>query len=413
MFSSSTTSRNRALHLIVSALSLFVLGPAALAQTTTLPEIRFVPDEPDAVRENARFGFGVALVGGTAVIGAPETDGHGAVYVFTQSGGQWPQTQKLVAPDIAEGRFGTSVAIGIDSIFATDPVRERVYVFQQPTGSTTWRATAILKGSTATPGYGHTMATAGCVAMITSTPNPERHTIEPGYVHLYNRCTGVDSWKYIRSITVSGSRGDDQFGASIALHGQEMMVGAPGEDGGKGAVYYYVYAGNNTWNLTQRIVQASPRADFGFGAAVDFHDSLAVIGLPDTRTDQYLRRRGLALTFQRTGQTWAQTGEVMPSEDQGTWSRYGATVAVTADRVIIAAPNQFDAAVDTGGIVGVYKRTGGTLQIEEWLGGHSETFGLGMSLSVSGRGLLLGAPLSTPHRPDSQEGVAYLYQLPQ
>jgi hypothetical protein len=412
MFTSfPVTCRNRLLQLAAIA----ILAPAAHAQTNTLPEVALVPDEVSPVRDEMRFGFSVATIGGMAVVGAPDTDGHGAAYIFTQSGGRWPQTQKLVAPDIAPGTFGSFVAIGMESLFVTDPVRQRVYVFQQLNGSPTWRATAILRGSAATPGYGRTMATEGCAAMITSTPNAGSHSVEPGYVHIYNRCPAVSGevarWKYIRSITPAGSTGDDQFGASIAFHGREMLVGAPGEDGGKGAVYYYVYAGNNAWSLAQRIVEAAPRTDFGFGTAVDFHDSFAVIGLPEARRDEIFQRGGLVQTFQRSGQTWTQTGEMMPTVDQVTWAGYGAAVVVTADRVIIAAPEQFNAQVDLGGRVAIYKRTSGAPQLEEWLYGRDISSGFGTSLSVAGRGLAVGVPFSF-HRPGNQEGEAFIYQLP-
>jgi hypothetical protein len=412
MFTSSTSWRSRLLPL---AAFVFLI-PAAHAQTSPLPEVRLVPNEPQAVRDTMQFGSGVAINGGLAVVGAPDTDGHGAAYVFTQSGGRWPQTQKLLAPDIAPGSFGSSVAIGLQWVLVTDPVRERVYAFQQLGGSPTWRATAILRGSTATPGYGHTMATAGCLAMITSTPPEGTHSLQPGYVHIYNGCPtdagGVTRWKYIRSITPPGSKGDDQFGASIAFHGSSMLIGAPREDGGKGAVYYYVYAGNNNWTLAQRIVEAAPRADIGFGTAVDFNDSLAVVGLPAARADQDRLRNGLALTFQLAGQTWTQTGEMMPTDDQFMWGGYGGAVLVTANRVIVAAPFSFSAQVDLGGQVGIYKRTAsGPPQLEEWLYGRDGSFGFGASLSVAGRGLAVGAPFSI-RQPGNLEGDAFIYQLP-
>src|SRR5262249_24391179 len=58
------------------------------------------------------FGWDVALVGGTALIGAPRnaTDVPGAAYVFADAGSGFTQRAKLAAPDSQNGDlFGRSV----------------------------------------------------------------------------------------------------------------------------------------------------------------------------------------------------------------------------------------------------------------------------------------------------------------
>jgi hypothetical protein len=58
------------------------------------------------------FGWSVAIVGSTVVVGAPGQTSPGAAYVFVRSGTAWPQQAKLTAADGASGDFfGGSVAI--------------------------------------------------------------------------------------------------------------------------------------------------------------------------------------------------------------------------------------------------------------------------------------------------------------
>ncbi|PYL65608.1 MAG: hypothetical protein DMF20_08385, partial [Verrucomicrobia bacterium] len=95
------------------------------------------------------FGISIALSGSTAIIGAPNTNTfQGSAYVFTLSGGTWSQTQKLTADDGTQfNQFGWSVALEgntalVGSISATvgqNSSQGAVYVFSQSGG--TWSQT--------------------------------------------------------------------------------------------------------------------------------------------------------------------------------------------------------------------------------------------------------------------------------
>src|SRR4051812_8744529 len=90
----------------VSALALSSLAHAQIL--TTLPSTVIQPNEPPDVRLSQEFGASVSTVWNTSLlVGAPGTDGHGAVYEFRLINGVWKQAAKLVAPDVAPGRFGS------------------------------------------------------------------------------------------------------------------------------------------------------------------------------------------------------------------------------------------------------------------------------------------------------------------
>ena len=68
------------------------------------------------------FGWSVAIVGSTAVVGAPGQTSPGAAYVFVRSGTAWHQQAKLTAADGASGDFfGGSVAISESTTVAGAP----------------------------------------------------------------------------------------------------------------------------------------------------------------------------------------------------------------------------------------------------------------------------------------------------
>lgn len=76
---------------------------------------------------NDQFGASVAIFGDRAIIGAPFNDANGnsnqgAAYLFSRTGTNWNQTQKLVDLNgAAEDRYGTSVAVYMDKILIGAP----------------------------------------------------------------------------------------------------------------------------------------------------------------------------------------------------------------------------------------------------------------------------------------------------
>lgn len=68
-----------------------------------------------------RMGNAVALVGGTALVGASQSSDNGAAYLYTVEDQSWVQHHKLTAPDGAENsRFGHAVALSGDTALVSD-----------------------------------------------------------------------------------------------------------------------------------------------------------------------------------------------------------------------------------------------------------------------------------------------------
>lgn len=80
------------------------------------------------------FGVSVSLSEDTAVVGAYQDDDlgsdSGSAYVFTRSATTWSEEAKLTASDGAPGdRFGSAVAVAVDSVLVGVPDASSVYVF--------------------------------------------------------------------------------------------------------------------------------------------------------------------------------------------------------------------------------------------------------------------------------------------
>jgi hypothetical protein len=117
-----------------------------------------------------RFGYAVGAGGGTVIVGAYENAGKGAAYLYTQSGGTWPQQSKLVAGDGAAGdSFGESVAISATTAVvgayekggATGP--GAAYVFTE-TG-TAWAQSEVF-ASQSGQYFGYSVAASSTTALV-------------------------------------------------------------------------------------------------------------------------------------------------------------------------------------------------------------------------------------------------------
>ncbi len=112
------------------------------------------------------------------------------------------------------------------------------------------------------------------------------------------------------------------------------MVGAPGEDNGFGAVYWYEYE-NRKLVLKQRLVGPNG-GEYSFGTTVATDGYMVVVGCPKARGT------GIAHLFfpdwePSTGLfSWASV--VDPAGDVSTDAAFGSRITLTPDRVFISAP---------------------------------------------------------------------------
>jgi len=224
-----------------------------------------------------QFGINVALTGDTLAVGAQMEDGNGtgvnsgdendnsainsgAVYVFTRTGSTWTQQAYIKAPNSGAGdEFGRSVAlndetlaigayredsngIGVNSgAEANDSVTDSgaVYIFTR-TGST-WAQQAYIKASNASPNYrlGFAIALKGDTLVAGSSGEDSGSTgvggdqlntsaTDSGAVYVFTR-TGT-TWTQQAYVKASNTGAGDQFGVSVALSGDTVVVGASTED---------------------------------------------------------------------------------------------------------------------------------------------------------------------------------------
>jgi hypothetical protein len=215
---------------------------------------RWIPEDVLRVDDPARVGFAYAagVDGDHALVSQMELnpqqygDEPGRVYAFRREAGAWVLHQQLEASDaIAGDRFGSAIDIdGSTALIGAagrDDARDcadyvsptdqpdcdsgAAYVFELVGGS--WQERHALRpgDSTARDEFGNTVLLEGDLAVI-SAPNGTENGRGVGVVYIYERAAG-GTWSLAQRIAPTSDHPGQEFGRSLALSGQTLLIGAP------------------------------------------------------------------------------------------------------------------------------------------------------------------------------------------
>ncbi|MFN9458181.1 MAG: BACON domain-containing protein, partial [Acidobacteriota bacterium] len=361
------------------------------------------------------FGSAVALAGDTLVVsadqeasGATGVNGDqsnnsapnaGAVYVFVRSGGSWSQQAYLKASNTGGGdRFGTSVAISGDTVVV---------------GASGEDSDAVGVNAPAGTG-GCAEGDAGCQPGTQSS----NASSWAGAAYVYVR-TG-STWSQQAYLKASNPGASDQFGATVGLSGDTVVVGAPieastatGVDGyqdnecapGSGAAYVFVRSGS-MWSQ-QAYLKASNTGGgdlFGYALAIAgdtivvgaYAESSSATGVNGNESDDSRSAAGAAYVFVRSGGTWLQQAYLKASNTEA-GDVFGNWVAIFGDTVVVGAPwedsnatgvngTQGDNSATDAGAAYVFVRSGGSWSQQAYLKASNTGAGdnFGYSVAIDG-----------------------------
>lgn len=199
----------------------------------------------------AAFGAAVTLEGDTAVIGAWNDDGFsansGSVSVFTRTGNTWTLQERLL-PEIGgefSDNFGFAVSLSGDTVIISDwddsettAFSGAAYIFTRSGGD--WTQEEKLKSDDIThTNFGYSVSIDGDIAVVGNISDSTTAT-RTGSSYVYTRDTGA--WTLESKLRASDRTANMQFGWSVAIDGDTVAVGMPEDDGlatDNGAAYIF------------------------------------------------------------------------------------------------------------------------------------------------------------------------------
>lgn len=314
----------------------------------------------DPARED-RFGVSVALDGDVALIGAYRHDhagsDAGAAYVFRRDGGVWVEEAELVAADAQPlAWFGFSVAVTGETAFAgayldgeMGTEAGAVYVYEPDGAGGEWMQVAKLTASDASAGqwFGFSVAAEG-EWLVIGAPHDAERGVEAGAGYVYRRVGGV--WVEEAKLIGSDVQAGHEFGRSVAVGGNVLVVGAPEDSeagGGAGAAYVFEFDGS-AWQEVGKLLPPAGQSGAEFGRSGATDGWRVLIGATGARVGGLVS--GSAYVFRKAGGGWSMEAELPPAEPEA-FAAYGWAVALAGSEAAVGSPvDNNEGGVDAGSV---------------------------------------------------------------
>ena len=189
----------------------------------------------------------------------------------------------------------------------------------------------------------------------------DNSAVNAGAAYVFTR--SGNTWSQQAYLKASNTDANDQFGFSVGIADNTVVVGAfnetsnaTGIDGDQndnsavnaGAAYVFTRSGN-TWSQQAYLKASNTDANDGFGGSIAIAGDTVVVsaigeasnatGVNGDQSDNSASNAGAAYVFTRSGNTWNQQ-DYLKASNTGTDDFFGLSVAITNDTVVISADNE-------------------------------------------------------------------------
>ncbi|MEM7245043.1 MAG: hypothetical protein AAF533_06845 [Acidobacteriota bacterium] len=225
---------------------------------------------------------------------------------------------------------------------------------------------------------------------------PPGDGLGPGFARVHGRDVGgLGQWGLVATLTPDDGLDGDAFGTSVALSGDRVVVGAPGQDEGgsnRGAVYVFGRdeGGAGAWGQVTKLQAADGEADDVLGGALDLDGTrLVVSALGD---DDRGTNAGAVYLFEESGGGWTEVDKL--TDDEGEFDdRFGFDLALEGDRLVVGIPFSDAAGVQSGSVLLLAEDDAGWSPLQRIEADDADSLdGFGQAVALQGGLLLVGAP---------------------
>ena len=159
---------------------------------------------------------------------------------------------------------------------------------------------------------------------------------DSGSAYIFRR--NGDTWDQEDKFLAGDGAEDDYFGASVAISGDTVIVGARYDDDNgysSGSAYIFRRKGEN-WVQQTKLLASDGAVDGYFGSSVAVSGNTAIVGACEP---EYMF--GSAYVFRQQGEDWVQQTKLVDPVGVS-WIGFGYSVAISDDMAIVGAPTWHD-----------------------------------------------------------------------
>ncbi|HAG16269.1 MAG TPA: hypothetical protein DCG69_07070, partial [Bacteroidales bacterium] len=361
----------------------------------------------------------VALDGNTAVM---SIGNRSLVEVLEFDGNIWKKVAVLTPSDESDPvSFGSSLCVSNNVIIVGSPdnlTYGAVYVFQKPvSGWTDMTETAKLTASDGEnlDNFGFSVSLSNNVLVVGAFGDDDNGMMS-GAAYIFEK--PVDEWiSATETVKVKPSDGaaTNYFGRSVSISGETLVIGAVG----KKAAYVFEKPSTGWVNLTTEtatLTSSDIAIDDSFGETVSISGNTIVVGVYDD--DDLGSNSGSAYVFEKPSSGWVtstQTAKLTASNGTSN-DFFGVSVSVSGNFIAIGASNFEGTGVFHGAVYlfekpvsGVWVNASENQMLKAADEDQYDQFG--KSVSLSHNFLLVGA-FQADYSVFFDSGSAYLFQAP-
>ncbi len=256
--------------------------------------------------------------------------------------------------------------------------------------------------------FGASVALSGDTLAVGASADDIGANTYQGSVYVFTRSGGV--WTLQQKLTAFDGKMFDYFGASIGLGGDTLVVGQTNynlsETGSPGSVYVFTRSGGN-WTLQQKLTAFDGAGGDNFGGAVALSGDTMVAG---ARGDDYgwSTDMGSAYVFTRIGGVWALQ-QKLTANDGAASDNFGAAVALSGNTVAVGAWRDTVGSLTRRGSAYVFTRSGAVWTQQQKIAPNDglERQAFGYSVALDADTLAVGAYGDS--NSNSNQGSAYVF----
>ena len=207
---------------------------------------------------------------------------------------------------------------------------------------------------------------------------------------LFQRAQG--QWTQKETFSSQGSSTDDQFGASVSLSGGMVAIGAPGDDSmgtDSGAAYIFEVDEGDNFVQGTKVMPPSPNNGGNFGASVSASQDKFAVGAPGSQVGG--ATAGTVSMFQSISTNLANPiGTLQGSTNNG--DQFGSSVSLDGGTLMVGAPGEDDGGMNDTGAAYLFGGDNFTMMGSVKPDTPEAGGGFGTAVALSGGKIAIGAP---------------------
>ncbi|MHC4416905.1 MAG: hypothetical protein ACYS0G_16685, partial [Planctomycetota bacterium] len=239
--------------------------------------------------------------------------------------------------------------------------------------------------------FGASVAVSGTVAVV-GAPEDDDAGSSSGSVYVFS--FDGSTWTQQQKLTASDAGSGDDYGFSVAISGNTIVVGSPRDDtvaGSRaGSAYVYTFDGNS-WGSEVHLFASDAGADDRFGYSVAIDGGTILVGA--IQWDGTVTNAGAGYVFVGSGILWTEQDKLTAGQPSGTSPHLGHSASLDGDVAVLGAWQDAPAGMSLVGAAHVFRRSGPTWSEEQKLTASdaADFRWFGQSVSVSGNVIAVGA----------------------